>query len=75
VAGARFHKLLAPMLHSDNASEGRVMRLTGRIEANLATLTKNTVCFGGKSLVTVLAKPTAVQNRALQLLGAELSGA
>jgi hypothetical protein len=34
-------------------------------------LTKNTVCFGGKSLVTVLAKPTAAQNRALQLLGAE----
>jgi transposase len=42
--------------------------------ADLATLTKNTVCFGGKSLVTVLAKPTAIQSRALQLLGAELSG-
>jgi hypothetical protein len=39
--------------------------------SDLATLTKNTVCFGGKSLVTVLAKPTAAQNRALQLLGAE----
>jgi hypothetical protein len=38
---------------------------------DLATLTKNTVCFGGKSLVTVLAKPTAIQSRALQLLGAE----
>src|ERR1700692_720277 len=42
--------------------------------ADLTTLTKNTVCFGGKSLVTVLAKPTAIQSRALQLLGAELSG-
>ena len=42
--------------------------------ADLATLTKNTVCFGGKSLVTVLAKPTAIQSTALQLLGAELSG-
>jgi hypothetical protein len=41
--------------------------------ADLGTLTKNTVCFGGKSLVTVLAKPTAVQSRALQLLGAELA--
>jgi hypothetical protein len=40
--------------------------------ADLATLTRNTICFGGKSLVTVLAKPTAVQTRALQLLGAEL---
>jgi hypothetical protein len=40
--------------------------------ADLGTLTRNTICFGGKSLVTVLAKPTAVQSRALQLLGAEL---
>jgi hypothetical protein len=39
--------------------------------ADLGTLTKNTICFGGKSLVTVLAKPTAVQSRALQLVGAE----
>jgi hypothetical protein len=40
--------------------------------ADLGTLTRNTICFGGKSLVTVPAKPTAVQTRALQLLGAEL---
>jgi transposase len=39
--------------------------------ADLGTLTMNTVCFGGKSLVTVLAKPTTVQSRALQLLGTE----
>ena len=41
--------------------------------ADLGTLTKNTVCFGGKSELTVLAKPTAVQRRALGLLGAELA--
>ena len=41
--------------------------------ADLATLTKNTVCFGAKSELTVLAKPTAVQRRALGLLGAELT--
>jgi Transposase DDE domain len=41
--------------------------------ADLGTLTKNTVCFGAKSLPTILAKPTAVQSRVLQLLGAELS--
>jgi hypothetical protein len=41
--------------------------------ADLGTLTKNTIGFGGKSLVTVLAKPTAVQSRALRLLGAELA--
>jgi transposase len=41
--------------------------------ADLATLTKNTVCFGGNGEVTVLAKPTAVQSRALGLLGADLT--
>lgn len=41
--------------------------------ADLGTLTKDTVCFGGKSELTVLAKPTAVQRRALGLLGAELA--
>jgi len=42
--------------------------------ADLGTLTKNTVCFGGKSELTVLAKPTPVQHRALGLLGADLAG-
>jgi hypothetical protein len=41
--------------------------------ADLGTLTKNTVCFGGKSELTVLAKPTAPQHRALGLLGADLA--
>jgi hypothetical protein len=41
--------------------------------ADLATLTKNTVCFGGDGEVTVLAKPTAVQSWALRLLGADLT--
>ena len=40
--------------------------------ADLGTLTKNTICFGGTGLVTVLAKPTPVQSRALKLLGADL---
>jgi hypothetical protein len=41
--------------------------------ADLATLTKNTVCFGATSELTVLAKPTAVQHRALGLLGADMA--
>jgi hypothetical protein len=41
--------------------------------ADLGTLTKNTVCFGGGREFTVLAKPTAVQRRALGLLGAEMA--
>lgn len=39
---------------------------------DLGTLTKNRVCFGGESELTVLAKPTQVQHRALRLLGADL---
>ncbi len=42
--------------------------------ADLGTLTKSTVCFGGRSELTVLAKPTPVQHRALGLLGAEMVG-
>jgi hypothetical protein len=41
--------------------------------ADLGTLTRNTVGFGGTSELTVLSKPTAVQHRALALLGAELA--
>jgi len=39
--------------------------------ADLGTLTKNSVCFGGKGELTVLAKPTPLQQRALRLLGAD----
>jgi hypothetical protein len=35
------------------------------LPADLATLTKNTICCGGKSLVTVLAMPTIAQSRAV----------
>jgi hypothetical protein len=41
--------------------------------ADLGTLTKNRVCFGGKNELTVLATPTPVQQRVLRLLGAELT--
>lgn len=43
--------------------------------ADLATLTRNTVCFGGPSVLTVLAKPTVVQRRALALLGVNIQAA
>jgi len=43
--------------------------------ADLATLTRNTICFGGEALSTVLATPTAVQRRVLNLLGVQLAGA
>jgi len=43
--------------------------------ADLATLTRNTVCFGAQRLSIVLATPTDVQRRAFRLLGVELAAA
>ena len=43
--------------------------------ADLATLTRNTVCFDGQAALTVLATPTSTQRRAFNLLGVELAAA
>ena len=42
---------------------------------DLATLTRNTVCFAGEKTLTVQTTPTPVQRRALSLLGVELAAA
>jgi hypothetical protein len=42
---------------------------------DLATLTRNTVCFGGQKTLPVQTTPTPVQRRALNLLGIELAAA
>ena len=42
---------------------------------DLATLTRNTVCFAGQKTLTVQSTPTPVQRRALSLLGVELAAA
>jgi transposase len=42
---------------------------------DLATLTRNIVCFAGQKTLTVQATPTQVQRRALSLLGIELAAA
>ena len=42
---------------------------------DLATLTRNTVCFGGQKTLTVQATPTPVQRRAFSLLGVEAAAA
>jgi DDE family transposase len=39
--------------------------------ADLATLTRNVVCFGGQRLSVMFAKPTALQLRAFTLLGVD----
>jgi hypothetical protein len=41
--------------------------------ADLATLTRNTVCFGGQKALTVYSTPTPVQRRAFSLLGVEMA--
>jgi hypothetical protein len=42
---------------------------------DLATLIRNTVCFGGQKMLTVQTTPTAVQRRALNLLEIDLAAA
>jgi Histidine phosphatase superfamily (branch 1) len=42
---------------------------------DLATLTRNTVCFGGAKMLIVHATPTPVQRRAFSLLEVELAAA
>jgi hypothetical protein len=42
---------------------------------DLATLTRNTVCFGGRTTLAVQSTPTPVQRRAFSLLGVELATA
>jgi hypothetical protein len=42
---------------------------------DLATLTRNTVCFAGQKMLTVQSTPTPVQRRAFSLLGVELAAA
>jgi hypothetical protein len=42
---------------------------------DLATLTRNTVCFAGQNTLTVQTTPTLLQRRALSLLGVELVAA
>ena len=42
---------------------------------DLATLTRNTVCFAGQSTLTAHATPTPVQRRAFSLLGVALAAA
>jgi hypothetical protein len=42
---------------------------------DLATLTRNTVCFAGQKMLTVQTTPTPVQRRAFSLLGVEPAAA
>jgi hypothetical protein len=41
--------------------------------SDLATLTRNVICFGGQKLSIVTTNPTELQRRALELIGADLA--
>jgi len=41
--------------------------------SDLATLTRNVICFGGQKLSIVTTNPTELQHRALELIGADLA--
>jgi hypothetical protein len=56
-----------------DAGDGQVPLVHGfrTLLDDLATLTRNTVCFGGGKVLTVYATATPVQRRAFGLLGVE----
>lgn len=59
----------------DGAGTGQPVHSFRTLLADLATLTRNTVCFGGKKMLTVQSTATPTQRRALGLLGVELAAA
>ena len=60
-----------------DAGDGQVQPVHGfrTLLDDLATLTRNTVCFGGGKVLTVYPTATPVQRRAFGLLGVELAAA
>jgi hypothetical protein len=63
--------------HRIEVSDGQVQTVHGfrTLLDDLGTLTRNTVCFGGETMLTVHATPTPMQRRAFSLLGVELAAA
>jgi hypothetical protein len=60
--------------HTDSAEDAPLpVHSFHTLLADLATLTRNVVCLGGDRVTTLLATPTAVQRRALNLMGASLA--
>jgi hypothetical protein len=74
VSQAAYRKASRQKVESADGETGTVHSLRTLL-ADLATLTRNTVCFGGQATLTVLATPTSTQRRAFDLLGVELAAA
>jgi hypothetical protein len=72
VSKAAYRKASTQLVQAADGKAGTVHSLRTLL-ADLATLTRNTVCFGGQATLTVLATPTSTQRRAFDLLGVELA--
>ena len=70
VAPARRSPTALGKAHSQRLADGNVVHSFRSLLAELATLTKNTIRLpGSNATFEKLANPTALQHRALQLLG------
>jgi hypothetical protein len=69
VAAARVSPAARAKAASKRTSDGKPVHSFATLLADLANLTRNTVRFANALPVTVLSRPTPVQQRAFQLLG------
>jgi transposase len=69
VAGARVSPAARAKAATKRTADGQPVHSFATLLADLANLTRNTVRFGEALPVTVLSRPTTVQQRAFQLLG------
>ena len=69
VAAARVSPAARTKAATKRSADGQPVHSFATLLADLANLTRNTVHFGDALPVTVLSRPTTVQQRAFQLLG------
>jgi Transposase DDE domain len=73
VAAARVSPAARAKAATKRTADGQPVHSFATLLADLANLTRNTVRFGNALPVTVLSRPTPVQQRAFQLLGLKLA--
>jgi hypothetical protein len=74
VSKAAYHKASTQRVDAGDG-ESHPVHSFRTLLVNLATLTRNTVCFGGKKMLTVQSTASPVQRRALSLLEVDLAAA
>jgi hypothetical protein len=73
VAAARVSPAARAKAHRRRTEDGEPLHSFRTLLADLATLTRNTVRFGDALPMTVLSRPTPLQQRAFDLLGIALA--